>query len=105
MGRHEGSAYLLALRCIFEFELALSPISQRAAQTHHTHVMLIEQLPVTRVEWDVFQHNAILLEHIPMLLLVKGSEQEPPCLFRRAGHLAVAPKENAGSPLVQGSHE
>src|ERR1700737_3569824 len=60
---------------------------------------------MTRVEGNIFQHGAILLEHVPMLLLVKSSEQESPCLTRNSRHLPVAPEKDPGSPLIDRSHE
>src|SRR5260370_14346964 len=60
---------------------------------------------MTRVEGNIFQHGAILLEHIPMLLLVESSEQESPCLARNSRHLSVAPEKDPGSPLIDRRHE
>src|SRR3546814_9222228 len=59
--------------------------------------MLVEEFMLARLRRHVFQHHAVLLQHIPVQALEPRPVEELPGVALPAAHLADAPEEHPRS--------
>src|SRR3546814_19556138 len=67
-------------------------------------IMLVEEFMLARLRRHVFQHHAVLLQHIPVQALEPRPVEELPGVALTAAHLADAPEEHPAIRRVDRRH-